>query len=137
MFYSLAWCSSPPHTIVMTYAALSIDRLEPKFVRQGRVLVHTKAFFRKYRPTRGLETDMTELTWDDDDVGVAILLPIKHMTKLVWLEGALDVSMSIRNILEADGDGGRLLSLAAYTCELELDIATASDDPVPATSALA
>ena len=80
---------------------------------------------------------MTELTWDEDDVAVAILLPIKHMTKLVWLEGALDVSMSIRNILEADLDGGRLLSLAAYTCELELDIATASDDPVPATSALA
>ena len=49
MFYSLAWYSTPAHTIVMTYAALSTDRLgfygEPKFVRQGRVLVHTKAFF--------------------------------------------------------------------------------------------
>ena len=43
------------------------------------------------------------------------------MPNLAWLDDRLDVSVSIANILH--DQGGQLLTLGAYTCELELDIA--------------
>ena len=86
-----------------------------------RVMLRTKAFFRTYRPQNGVEQDPQILSSCDDGIAVLALLPSRMMPCLVWHDLGLDVSASIANILRAHD--GQLLTLSAYTCELELDIA--------------
>ena len=63
---------------------------------------------------------------DENDIGAVLIVPPQHMSCLVWREGCLDVSASIARIL-AINSRGRMLSLATYIAELELDIASTSD----------
>ena len=86
-----------------------------------RVMLRAKAFFRTYRPQNGLELDPQHLSSCEDDVAVLVLVPALMMPRLVWHALGLDVSASIANILREHD--GQLLTLGAYTCELELDIA--------------
>ena len=52
-----------------------------------------------------------------------MMVPVEHMSKLVWRSDGLDVSKSIQNIARAEDNKHRkILTLAAYTCQLELDI---------------
>ena len=64
---------------------------------------------------------MSRVSPDDTDVAVVMLLPQHQMHCLVWRDADLDVSASICRLL---GTRGRMLSLATYTAELELDIAS-------------
>ena len=118
--YSLQHQTRYDQTVVVTYAPQATGRLEfwadPTF---PRVLLRTKAYFRNYRPRRGLNADMTTLS-SADDIAVVMLVPQDRMHLLVWRGDALDVSASIVRLL---GTQGKMLSLATYTAELELDIA--------------
>ena len=61
---------------------------------------------------------------DDDDVAVVCHVPQRHMPLLVWQNEKLDVSRSILKLLQSTD--GTLLTLGAFTLELELDIVEAS-----------
>ena len=84
-------------------------------------MLRAKAFFRTYRPSNGLEEDPQHLSSCETDIAVLVLVPSFMMQRLVWHDLGLDVSASIANILREHD--GQLLTLGAYTCELELDIA--------------
>ena len=60
---------------------------------------------------------------DENDIGAVLIVPPQHVSCLVWREDCLDVSASIARIL-ARSRRGRMLSLATYTAELQLDIAS-------------
>ena len=120
-FFSLQHQTRYEQTVVVTYAPKATGRLElwadPP---HRRVLLRTNAYFRSYRPRRGINADMTMLSVSADDTAVVMLVPQDRMHLLVWRGDALDVSASIVRLL---GTQGRMLSLATYTAELELDIA--------------
>ena len=59
-----------------------------------------------------------------DDVAVFCHVPQRHMPMLVWQDDKLDVSRSIVKILQ--NTDGTLLTLGAFSLELELDIVEAS-----------
>ena len=82
-----------------------------------------EAYFRTDRPRRGLNENMEVMADDGDDIAAALILPPHHMSCLVWRGDSLDVSATIARILTISRRG-RMLSLATYTAELELDIAT-------------
>ena len=124
----MQWQSSEHQTVMMTYAphALPMDargrrRLELWIDRHERVTLASPAFFRKYRPRLGLNDNVRILS---DDVAVLCHLPSVHVPLLVWQGEKLDVSRSIGRILQ--NTEGNLLTLGAFTLELELDIVEAS-----------
>ena len=127
MFYSLQSHSEQHQTIMMTYAPGAIP--EPYHLElwidagNKRVTLASPAFFRKYRPRRGLNDDVRVLS-DDDNVAVLCHLPQCHVPLLVWQGEKLDVSRSIGKIMQ--NTQGNLLTLGAFTLELELDIVEAS-----------
>ena len=88
-----------------------------------RVTFACSAFFRKYRPRKGLNEDMDVLS-DDDNVAVFACVPQRNMPLSVWQNEKLDVARSILKILQSTD--GTLLTLGAFTLELELDIVEAS-----------
>ena len=124
MFYSLTYQTKDHQTAIMTYAPDALSRPSRLALwadaNHSRVTLSTPAFFRRYRPRRGLSTDMEGL---GEKCAVVMHLPQTHMGLLVWRQDSLDVSRSIVNILRATK--GTLLTLAAYTMELELDIVEA------------
>ena len=109
----------------MTYAPRALPRpyRMELWIDAGnvRVTLASPAFFRKYRPRRGLNDDVRALS---DDVAVLCHLPQCHVPLLVWQGEKLDVSRSIARILQ--NTEGNLLTLGAFTLELELDIVEAS-----------
>ena len=138
MFYSLQSYTEDHQTVIMTYSPDALPKTGQHKVGRlvlwadaghNRVTVSTRAFFRKYRPRKGLCTDTSCL---GEMCAVVMHLPQKHMGLLVWRADSLDVSQSIVNILMETR--GTLLSLAAYTLELELDIieaASMAEQPIP------
>ena len=125
MFYSLQSYSKPHQALFLTYAPRALPepyRME-LWIDAGnvRVTLASPAFFRKYRPRRGLNEDVRVLS---NDVAVLCYLPQCHVPLLVWQGEKLDVSRSIARILQ--NTEGNLLTLGAFTLELELDIVEAS-----------
>ena len=95
-----------------------------------RTFLRTNAHFSLYRPRKGLDNDLGYLPYDTsrkDAVAVVCLLPQHAMRYLCWHREQLDVSASIVQILRATS--GTMLSIAAFTAELELDIARAAQRP--------
>ena len=81
-----------------------------------------EAYFNQYRPRRGLKDDMANVgTEEGKDTMVAICVPQSWMRSFVWREDSLSVSKTIKNMFSQSS--GNLLTLAAYTGELERDIA--------------
>ena len=84
----------------------------------NRATLAAAAYFRKYRPRIGLNFNTSAL---GERVAVLMHIPHNFMHRLVWVAGAIDVSKSIAYIMRSTE--GTLLTLSAYTMELELDIA--------------
>ena len=88
---------------------------------QNRLLMATAATFRKYRCHNGEQSNGHYL---GDTVAVLMCLPTWTVPLLVWNEGKCDIADSIHKFLEVTS--GNLLTLAAFKCELEVDIADRS-----------
>lgn len=141
VFFSMCW-NTPQHTAVAmtfsqgacTFKVAGKDRgLEWWTVLQAypsRTLMVAPAWFRSYRPSKGLSENDSQLTWDPDnaDTMVAVFAPGAFMAKLQWRGDRLDVATTVLGWLEGDGKG-KLVTFGAFTAELELDIARAAQLP--------
>ena len=95
----------------------------------GRTFMFTPAWFRSYRPSKGLAENTTELLCDTEnaDTMVAIFAPAAFLAKLQWREHQLDMATTVLRWLEGHGNG-KLVTFGAFTAELELDIAQAAQE---------
>ena len=134
-FSSLQDQTLPDQTIILTYSPQSTGTLQLYAKPEHRrILLRTNAHFSLYRPRKGLDNDLGYLPYDTsrkDAVAVVCLLPQHAMRYLCWHREQLDVSASIVQILRATS--GAMLSIAAFTAELELDIARAAQRPCTST----
>ena len=125
-FYSMCWQSRADVAVVMTFSLSACRRLEwwtDKDEKSGRILMVTPAWFKTYRPQKGLSAELTPLA-DTPDTMVALYLPAKLIPDICWTAGKMDVAASIANwMLERPQD--TILTLAAYTADLEMDLLTA------------
>ena len=140
VFYSMCW-HTPPHTAVaMTFSqgACTYNQegtwksLEWWTVLQdypGRTFMLAPAWFRSYRPSKGLGENNTELLCDTEkaDTMVAIFAPAAFLAKLQWRGDHLDMATTVLRWLEGHGNG-KLVTFGAFTAELELDIAQAAQE---------
>ena len=123
VFYSLCWNTTAHQGVFMTYSAAACRILEYWVDRyDGRVLLVTPAHFALYRPRQGLADTLDDLTTDGKlETIVAAYVPSSWVPLLGWANGKLDMRKSISNILDCFPQGN-VVTLAAYTGELELDL---------------
>ena len=135
LFLSLQDQTTYDQTIILTYSPQSTGTLQLYAKPEHRrILLRTNARFSLYRPRKGLDNDLRCLAYDTgkkNAVAVVCLVPQHAMRCLCWHGEQLDVSKSIVQILRANS--GTMLSLAAFTAELELDIARAAQRPCTST----
>ena len=93
----------------------------------ARTFMLAPAWFRSYRPSKGLGKNNTELLCETEnaDTMVAIFAPAAFVAKLQCRGDHLDMATTVlRWLEELEGHGtGKLVTFAAFTAELELDIA--------------
>ena len=132
-FYSLCHHTPTFSAIVMTYSPSACGRrLEFWTLPEEdppRALLVLPAWFARYVPRKGIE-DSLEALADERDTMVAMYVPPLWLQGLIWAsqpgaENQLDMAATLINWLGADTQR-RIVSFAAYTAELEVDIATAN-----------
>ena len=108
----------------MTYSSSACGKLDYWFDNfDGRALIVMPAFFRSYKPRKGFADTLERLS-DEDDCQVACYIPGTWIPLFVFTEqGMLDVRQTFHAVLRRHG--GTLLTLGAYTCELEVDLVSA------------
>ena len=130
----MCWNTPPNTAVAMTFSqgACTWDDkgLEWWTVLQpypARTFMLAPAWFRSYRPSKGLGKNNTELLCETEnaDTMVAIFAPAAFLAKLRWRGDHLDMATTVlRWLEELEGHGtGKLVTFAAFTAELELDIA--------------
>ena len=87
------------------------------------------AWFRSYRPSKGLGKNHTELLCETEnaDTMVAIFAPAAFVAKLQCRGDHLDMATTVLRWLEGHGNG-KLVTFGAFTAELELEIARTAPD---------
>lgn len=126
-FYSWLYYTSPQTLCVMTWSKEAVrGGLEFWMDRpdDGRFLLIHRAFFRRYMPRRGTEGDLQALGSQEGTM-VAILAPPSFSSCLTWTaDHRIDVAASVVNWARRECQFDEIiLFLAAFTAELELDIA--------------
>jgi hypothetical protein len=120
-FYSMCWQTSAEVAVVMTFSASACGRLEWWTTNEetsGRILMVAPAWFRYYRPRLGLACELTPLA-DSPDTMVALYLPARLIPNICWEVGKVDVAASIAAWIRPTE---KILTLGAYTAELEVDL---------------
>ena len=129
VFYSMCWYTPTNSAALMTFSLGACTRGERSlewWTVPGRTFMLAPAWFRWYRPSRGLADCIERLAEDPEnpDTMIAIFAPEAFMKKLQWRDEPdalkLDVAATVLNWL---GESGKLVTFGAYTAELELDIA--------------
>ena len=106
----------------MTYSASACQRLEYWHDRyDGRVLLVAPAHLAHYRPRRGLADDLSALA-GVRDCQIAAYVPSSWWPAFAWTDENLDMRSSISKIVETCLGVGKIITLGAYTGELELDL---------------
>ena len=129
-FYALMWRTPSDVTVAITWSNSACKSLDFRVDwEQGRMpfaertMQIWRARFNTYRPRRGLQESLAELS-DEDDTMVALGLPPCLLPKLVVLkDGVLDGSRTFAAL--AGESRNHLVAYASYTAELELDIVNA------------
>ena len=134
VFFSMCWNTPQDTAVAMTYSQsactfkqLGVDKgLEWWSVLQpypARTFMVAPAWFRSYRPSKGLAESNEELALNPEspDTMVAIFATAAMMAKLQWRREKLDMAATVLNWL--DQSGGKLVTFGAFNAELELDIA--------------
>ena len=124
VFYSMCWETPQTSAVVMTFSQSACGLIEwwsDWEVFPSRTFLLAPAWFRKYRPRRGLADDLGPLA-DKPDTVVAIFAPASFMKAIRWRGEQLDATATIIAWLRVS-DSKRLVTFGAYTGELESDIA--------------
>ena len=132
-FYSMCWQTPASVAVVMTFSASACPRLEwwtDSHDKTNRILMVSPAWFHSYRPRKGLAAELTTLA-DTADTMVALYLPAALVPSICWTDpGAemgvpskVNVAASIANwYRHTHAPRNTILTLAAYTSELECDL---------------
>ena len=124
----MTWHTPPESIVAMTYSSSACPKMEwwTEYT-DVRILMIAKAYFNKYCPRHGLEDNLDTLARDPSkDTMVALFLPPADVPRIVWTgDGrAIDVPRSIAAWTEPSG---KVMTLSAFTAELEVDILHAMD----------
>ena len=137
VFFSMCW-NTPQHTAVaMTFSQSACTFLHLSGVERSlewwtvlqpyppRTFMVALAWFRSYRPSRGLAENNEGLAEDPEnaDTMVAIFAPAAFIQNLHWRGLQLDMAATVLNWLSQSDQPGKLVTFCAFTAELELDIA--------------
>lgn len=125
-FYAMCWQANlkgkKGAAVFMTFSKSACGRLawwtEAELL-DGYTLMVLDAWFPSYMPSKGLADSLETLSNEADTV-VGVYAPIEVLPHFVYRTGKLDVAATIAIIMKL-GDG-ILLTLAAYTADLECDI---------------
>jgi hypothetical protein len=128
-FYSMTWHTPPESIVAMTYSSSSCPKMEwwTEYT-DVRILMIAKAYFNKYRPRLGLEDNLDALNHDPSkDTKVALFLPPTDVPRIVWTGDGRSIDVP-KSIAAWTAPNGKVMTLGAFTAELEVDILNAMDN---------
>ena len=133
-FYSMAWHTPPESIVAMTYSSSSCPKMEwwTEYT-DVRMLMVAKAYFNNYRPRLGLNDNLDALAYDTSDISdrqedtkVALFLPSTDVPRIIWTEDGRSIDVP-KSIAAWTTPNGKVMTLGAFTAELEVDILHAMD----------